>query len=640
MTSLSLRGSPIARVFAILGLGDGKSNPPDVTQESDSDVSEPAGIGGRLKSLLRSIAWQEFEGPQSVLPPERSQPGPFGSLGQMAGSGASSGTRSVTRAAASQMGALTSITINDRSLRVLVTRGNRILHWSSADLPAGIVEDGIVRDSRRFTSALRVAVLSLHEGSHLEHRKIGLVVSGRNTVQGRFVLLDTGDESMESAVLNLAAERMAVTPSDIQLDWDAKPLEPAEDADDQPSARSSSNDDDDADPFEVYALGIFNNVLESNLRPIKQAGMRTVSVSPKSLSLAASVAEESAIIVDIERELISVIIIKQGLPEVVRDMHSTGDVNVDQWGKALSAHIERSVEFHDMLNPRETIGPETPVFLTGRGADTQRARTALIERRYNVVSIPDVLDAPEGFPASEMAANVGVAVLRGKKPWQRSSVPSVDRPSLQFVPAAYEPRALPVKPLAASAAAAVFAVGLAAGYEQVSEVQQQRDEARVELVNLERQLDLRSNQMRQLVRDQALVSVVRTDAEAVLSTSERIRDRDGGFSTTLDTITGSLPEGVSIDEVDDDGHLVAVNATAPTYAQLLDFTRSLEEAQGILDVRVTNIGSAGNQRVSAEEELYGLLPDLLPGGGDEESGLAEISGVTESMPILELELTR
>lgn len=642
MTSMSLRNGPFSKLFRVKDRG--ADNGLEANPESGSADEQRLGIGARLKSVARAIVWQEFDGPKSTLPPENRPGGPLGPIGRSTGSKLSSASSAVKRAATSQLGALTSIAVNDHSLRVLVTRGNRILQWSAADLPAGVVEDGVIRDARRFTLALRAMVLSLREGSHLENRKVGMIVSGRNTVQGRFVLLDTGDEGMESAVLNLAAERMAITPSEVQLDWDAQPLEPAEEEDGNSSARSASDEEeDDGDPFEVYALGIFNNVLESNLRPIKAAGMKMASVSPKALALAASVVEETAIVVDIEDELISVIIVKDGMPEVVRDMHSAADITVDQWGRALSAHIERSVEFHDMLNPGATIGPETPVFLTGRAADAQRAKSALVERRYNVASLPDILGAPEGFSMTEMAANVGMAVLRGKKPWQRSSTPGIDRPTLQFVPSAFEPRSLPIKPLAAGAAAAVFAAGLVAGYGQVSIVQQQRDDASVELAGLERQLDLKSNQLRQLVRDQALVSVVRTDAEAVLSTSETIRDRDGGFSSTLDTITQSLPAGVSIDEIDDDGHLVAINATAPTYDQLLDFTQALEQAPGILDVRVLNIGSSGNQTVSAEQELYGLLPGLLPGDGaeqDDPSGALEDPVSMEGMPILELELTR
>jgi Tfp pilus assembly PilM family ATPase len=606
-------------------------------------------IAARLKSLAYAIAWQEFDGPTSALPKENGAEGPLGNVGRVFGLKTAAATRTIKRSAGAQLGELTSIAINDRSLRVLVTRGNRVLHWSTADLPPGIVDDGSVINGRRFAAALRAVVISLHEGSRMERRKAAVIVSGRNTVQGRFVLLDTGDESMESSVLALAAERMSVTPSDVQLDWDAQPLEPIEgEDDDQISARPAVDDDeDDGEPFEVYALGIFKNVLETNLRPIKQAGMKTAAVAPKALALAASVAVESAIVVDIELDTLSVVVVKDGLPEVVRDMRSSADLNEDQWGRALSAHIERSVEFHDMLNPQETIGPETPVFVTGRSADARRATLALKARRYNVVDIPDVLDAPHGFPMDEMAANVGMAVMRGRKPWQRSSAPVVDRPHLRFVPPAYEPRALPLKPIAATAAAAVFAAGLVSGYGQVSDVRGQADGVRAELTTLDRRIDLQSDRIRQLVRDQALVSVVRADAEAVLSASEAIRDPDGGFSKTLDVITASAPDGVSIEEVDDDGHLVTLRASARNYDLLLDFTRVLEGSAGtqagIQGVRVTSIGSPssslgpGGSMTFAEEDLFGLLPGFDFGS---ETGSEAAPDLAVSMSILELELTR
>jgi hypothetical protein len=569
-------GSMFGRGVNKQGLTVSASGDPDsdLQVRGQARASVLDGIGVRIKSMAHAIAWQEFDGPASSIPLEQLSRGPLGSVGHSAGLTTSSAARSVTRAAASQLGALTSVAVNDRSIRVLVTRGNRILHWATADLPPGVVDDGTVIDAQRFTSALESVVGSLHEGSTLERRKAGVIISGRNTVQGRFVLMDNGDDGLDYAVRGLAAERMSVTPEDVQLDWDAQPLEPT---DDEATQSSSDEDEDDGEPIEVYALGIFRNVLESNLRPVKMSGMKVSTVAPKPLALAAAVAEESAIVVDIQLSTVSVVIVKDGLPEVVRDMRSSEGLDALQWGRALSAHIEKSVEFHDVLNPQAPMGAETPAYVSGRDADAERVRAALEERRYRVVSMPDLLGAPHGFPMGEMAANVGMAVLRGGKPWQRSSASEIDRPALKFVPPAYEPRTLPIKPIAATAAAAVFSVGLAAGYGQVSELRGQGEDARAELVTLERRLDLKSDQLRQLVRDQALVTAVRADAEAVLTTSEAIRDPDGGFSRTLDAITSSAPEGVSIQEVDDDGGIVNVRATAATYDLLLHSPTPLKD---------------------------------------------------------------
>ena len=246
-----------------------------------------------------------------------------------------------------------------------------------------------------------------------------------------------------------------------------------------------------------------------------------------------------------------------------------------------------------------------------------------------------------------MAANAGMAVLRGRKFWQKTLIPAVERPRLRFVPPAYEPRTLPIKPIAAGAAAAGLAVGIAAGYGQVSDIRGRSDDALATLSVLERRLDVHSNLFRQQVRDQAQVAAVRRDAEAVLSASEAIRDRDGGFPRTLDTIAGSVPPGVSLEQVDDDGLLVTVRATASTYDLLLDFTRILEGVSGIVDVRVNSIGATGPSRAvaSAGEELYGLLPGLL--SGDEEipspvpgSPVDPLADGPGAIPMLELELTR
>ena len=96
-----------------------------------------------------------------------------------------------------------------------------------------------------------------------------------------------------------------------------------------------------------------------------------------------------------ELDAVSAIVVKDGLPEVVRDMRSAEELTDEQWGRALAAHVERSVEFHDILNPHATVQPDTPVFITGRGPDVERVTTALRERRYYVVRLQSALDAPD-----------------------------------------------------------------------------------------------------------------------------------------------------------------------------------------------------------------------------------------------------
>jgi hypothetical protein len=101
--------------------------------------------------------------------------------------------------------------------------------------------------------------------------------------------------------------------------------------------------------------------------------------------------------------------------------------------------------------------------------------------------------------------------------------------------------------------------------------------------------------------------------------------------------------------VDDDGGVVTVRATAPNYDLLLEFTNVLEGPfginAGIADVRVRSIGSTLGSLVTAEQELYGLIPDLLlrdeTGDGGILPGQVELPvGSSAGKPALELELQR
>lgn len=555
-------------------------------------------------TAIDAMSWQTIGGGIPPLPPECEDHGPLGPVGRRATARVARKLRAAGRAAQAPLGSLTTITVSDRSIRVLVTRGNHVLQWTSADLPRGVVKGGVVTDQARFSRAVASVVRSLHEGSTTERRRTVMVVTGRNMVQGRFVVLESDDTPLDTAVLALAAERMAINPREIELDWHAEALEPLEpdEGETPPMAGAADEDDPTGEALEVYALGLFGNVVKAGLDPLVKLGMVPADSAPKALALAATANERSAVILDVEPDSVSVVVVRDGMPEVVRDLRLDEGLSSAAWAEAVGSHIGRCAGYHDSLYPESPLEPTAPLFVSGIPVDPGQVDAAVAGTPYSRRDLPRIVHAPQEFPYEEFAANVGVAVAAGKRPWQRSTAPVVDRPRLHFLPDAYQPRALPVKPVLVGAAAASLILGLGTAWDMVGSQRDDLDATRRTLAVVDGRLDQRALELRSATRIRTSLDAVREQAETVLAVSEVIKDRDRGFASVLDTVASVRPAGIALHEVDDDGALVTIRVSAANYDQLLDYARTLAAQPMALDLRITSMGGGSG---AAEPEAQG-----------------------------------
>ena len=520
-------------------------------------------------------------------------------------------SRRIARNAASDsLGSLLTISVDDWTLRAVLVTGNRVRNWSQVDLPHGVVRDGTIADGRAFEKILRELVASFYEGSRIAGRDVAIAIGGRTHVQARFTVAVDAETTLESAVMAAVEKRFSFDSSAVQIDWHASEIEPNEDEEDIPGDFTAEEDEEEVDAYDVYAFGIYRDVIESELRFIKQQGAWPVDARPRPLALAAAVNEERALILDLEPYNFSVIILRDGLPDIVFDIGVDPDVGDIQLGELAREQIDTTIGYHDSVNEEAPLPPDIPIIVTGAFASRSALVRKALEGLPNPASpLPSLLRADPEFPSAEYAANVGLAAIAGLRPWQRPTVKRLSTPEFTFVPPDFPKRPHPVRTLSRGMGIAtlILTIGLAIG--EVSDARSDNQRRAAFAYELDIRVDERRAELRQAVGLEARIERARTEADTVFAATGAIARLDEGFGEALTGVTSRMPRGVILRQLDDDGSLITATFSASTTSALLEFTRSLEASPEFGRVNIRSLSKtegAGSSRPPG----VSAIPDL------------------------------
>ena len=583
-------------------------------------------IKDRLLFLGRTFLCHEMNAQSFSLPTEPEDHGPFGQIGPRSWSTVRTGAAATGRAAASPFGAFITVTVGDSAIRVLVARGNRVRSWAEAHLPVGVVQDGLIVDETTFSEALNAVIEKIGKGAKLNGAKVAVAITGRNVVQRRFTVFLEPGENLSDAIIDASAERMSIRPEELQLAWDAakadydSPIEDEDAADEESAFKELEADlepDYDGDPYDVYAFGMYRHVLRRNLRTLANSGAKFSTVQPKAIALAAAANERSGVILDIESNSITVVVLRYGLPEVVREVGVDQKMTSAQWVPSVTTQVSRTVAFHDSMYPESPLPADSVLFLTGStesiAGSADEAASSIPYRRK---SLPPTLRAPEDFPFARYAANVGLALVTGKHWWQRTRVSIIDRPMLDFRPTEFKPKPFPVHATLTASMAGVLLLLLGGLFQLTTGQQASIVNAQEELASLERNVGLKELRVRRAADQRAEITKLQIETEALLDKINLVKDRERGYSRVVDVITdhASSIAGVDVLEIDDDGKLVGLSVGGRDFNGVLRFVRLLEAEPGFTDVRIRSIGSQA-PRQDAEGEAGGAGVGVGQDGG-------------------------
>ena len=283
------------------------------------------------------------------------------------------------------------VNVEAQGVRVLVVKGDRVITWGEEPLAPGLVREGVVADPAAVAPFLK----SLFASHRLLGGKLVVSVTGLRSIPRTLDLPKMEPKLMGTAVLHEAKREMPVPLEEIYLSW--QPLET------------------DNGHQRIFALGVPRDTIDPLLKAITLAGKRAGSVDIKPLALARAVDRRDAIIADLESDSVDVVIVKDGMPALMRAVVIRADgADGGERVERFREELVRTVKFYNDTHRQEPIAPSTPLFLTGALALEAAAAEAAISLeslvQYPIEPLAPPLECPPDFPAYRYAVNIGLAL--------------------------------------------------------------------------------------------------------------------------------------------------------------------------------------------------------------------------------------
>ena len=436
--------------------------------------------------------------------------------------------------------------VSSTDIRLMEITGGRVVRWASHSLEPGVFEEEVIADSR----ALSAAVKQLMTSSGIKGRNVTASVSGLYSVSRIVVVAGSpGGVPTQQAVLEEAREVMPLPEDEVYLSW-------------QTIASGEGE-------HQVLVVGVPRDVVDSEMRALRAAGVNPRILDLKAIALIRAVNRGQALILNIEPTTIDVVMVVNGVSEVVRTTAwQPEDLSVEDKAEHLVMTLELVVSFYNSHHPGFPLDAATPLFITGQmSGDLALMETLQARVEYPIEPLAPPLDYPAHLPVSQYAVNIGLA-LKGTavaKSLEQGGYLPLD---INLLPRAYRPWRPSVRQVYFFLAVVAAVVLLFPLYQVTSEAMSGTAvlQARYDAVNSE------------LGRRQAEIKS-REPLQRAINEYRTIEDMGGGFIDDLKVITSRAEElGVELQSITRRGSSITFTCHADSYIIFREYLSALKES--------------------------------------------------------------
>jgi type IV pilus assembly protein PilM len=284
------------------------------------------------------------------------------------------------------------IDFDGRILRVVETKGKKILKWDSAELTEDLMDQGLINDPQSVGEGLS---LFLSERK-ISKRRVVTSVSGYRSVSRVLSLPKVKAKNLEETVRRKAKQEMPLPVDETYLSWQEV--------------------NSDNEHIDVYALTVPRLIIDNQVETLRAAGIKPKVMEYKPLALVRLIDRTDAIIVNLEQHSLGVIVVVDGVPEITRSVPLTGE-QADSEAKVerLSMELARTTQFYNDGHRETPLNPELPLFVTGSLFENPYLQEELSKATSFTIEQPTLpISLPQDFPMLRYSVNLGMALKKGK----------------------------------------------------------------------------------------------------------------------------------------------------------------------------------------------------------------------------------
>jgi type IV pilus assembly protein PilM len=446
----------------------------------------------------------------------------------------------------------TTIYIDDSAIRMLVARGSKVQKWATMPLEPGLVHGGLISDE----DAVATKVRELKRAQHIGGRKVIAGISGINCLHRLLTLPELPKELLPEAVKREAARLLGVPLEQLYLSWQTLASGKGETL--------------------IYLAAIPRNSADALVSTLRKAGLNPYLMDLRPLALARTVTDSRAILVDLQPGSLDLVVMVEGIPQVVRSLPLPRDSSQEEKIPAMVEELDRAITFYNSGHNGRPIEDTVPLLVSGELAGQGDARRLLADRTGRAVRpLAPPLEWGRDFPVNDYSTNIGLALkeLHADKGLAYSLI------NLNALPEVYIPKTRPMSEFlfvpAMIVGIVLVVLGVSITLPKFDYTAALRDELAVMNQRATSQL-ARTNELRSAIAPlQERLPSVGAAIDSFRATFDGIVAGRAELNADLSQVNNHLPAAVELESVTHDGKTLVIKGLAGDEDAIFDYAEDL-----------------------------------------------------------------
>jgi type IV pilus assembly protein PilM len=459
----------------------------------------------------------------------------------------------------------TTLCISDVSMRLMVTRGKRIIKL--ADMPLDINLSEV--DAPEKEARLAEKIKYLFKSNRIGTKKIILGLSGLHCLTRPITLPELPRAMLEEAVTREARRVLPVPVEQLYISWQTVSITSGK--------------------LQAFMVAIPRHIADMVIKIVNQAGFKPYIMDIKPLALTRLAKEATAIIIDVQSSEFDIVIMVNGLPQPVRTVPFPKETpSLKERLAIVKDELERTIQFYNSNNQDTKLQLGTPMLVSGELADETELYESLgQELGFKPALLTSPLKCLKHLDPSHHLVNVGLTL----KELTREAGPLLS--NINTLPTPYQPKPLSINRLLAIPATAA-AIGLIILLAMtVQEASANLESTKITLDSNNILMEKRQIQKKELANDIAAMGIKLSGIEEAYknyTTALNSLTRTGTkMNDDLNTTVNNMVADLDIASLSLSGGRINISGQARSEQEVMQYVRQLTSTGRFTEITISNI---------------------------------------------------
>ena len=448
---------------------------------------------------------------------------------------------------------VTSLYINDNTIKITVVHGDEIQQWVTAELEPNMVVNGVVMDPDNVAAKLR----DLFKDHDIKKDNVIVGLSGIHGITRIIDLPYVPMNVLDEAIFHEAERELPVTMDTVYLSWQI--------------IKETYQD------MTIFLVAYARNAIDPLMDTLQKAEIKPAFLELAPLSLTRNVDSPTSIVFDVRSGEMDIVVLIDNLPILSRSIPIPLENSMEENGAIILDELERTISFYESMSSIDNLR------IYGFGdIEPQMYESLSSFLNHSINSSPLPLYYPPEFSPNTHGVNLGLA-MGEIKPLD----PAYSRRlRINLLPEVLKEKKL--RPEVLAATGVLLAVGiLVVCFFQLQSASAKTESSREQLASAEQTLI--ELEAKQLVEQQE-VDILVNQATSLEKEWEKYR----GSITTIESdqtiindnlklVLTTLPPGVSLSSIQEGGNF-SIQGKANAKVQILEYTYNLEQTNQFSEI--------------------------------------------------------